>query len=295
MKQAATAVIERYKLGALNSYTFTTHNSGNDVFMGSAYIVKLYTQRKGDGTKKEDRLCHALRYLVPTPEVIALGKTQEGTPYLVSRRMHGTTLQLIWNGLSEAEKRQYSAALGTTLALIHNSPTAEIEDVVPRPEQPLQQSVRKRVRDLLDTAVRQKLLSLETADGLRAYCNARTESVSEAEAVLLHGGFRPGNLIVAEGRVTGVIDWEDAHLGDPAEELALVLHRTVPEAFHESFLASYQASRPLPPSLDSLRLVYPLLYYLKFLPEIPTWKEFPAKQANYTRETEQIIKEIFAL
>jgi Ser/Thr protein kinase RdoA (MazF antagonist) len=295
MTQAAIAVIERYGLGALDSYTFTTHNSGNDVFMGSAYIVKLYTQRKGDGTKKENRLCDVLRYLVPTPEVIALGRTKEGTPYLVSRRMRGSTLQLVWDDLSEAEKRQYSAALGKTLAVIHNSPTANIEDVAPRPRLPLQQSMRKRAKELLDIVDSQKLLSPETIKGLWDYCNAQMTQVNETETVLLHGGFRPGNLIVADGRVTGVIDWEDAYLGDPAEELALVLHRTIPEAFHKSFLTGYQTLRPLPFTLGPLRLVYPLLYYLKFLPEIPTWKEFPTKQANYKRETKQIVKEIFAL
>ncbi len=36
---------------------------------------------------------------------------------------------------------------------------------------------------------------------------------------LVHGDFRMGNLMVAAGGLTGVLDWELAHVGDPAEDL----------------------------------------------------------------------------
>jgi aminoglycoside phosphotransferase (APT) family kinase protein len=38
--------------------------------------------------------------------------------------------------------------------------------------------------------------------------------------VLLHGDFRIGNLMVQADGLSGVLDWEFAHLGDPAEDLA---------------------------------------------------------------------------
>ena len=37
---------------------------------------------------------------------------------------------------------------------------------------------------------------------------------------LVHGDFRIGNILVEHGRLTGVLDWELAHLGDPHEDLA---------------------------------------------------------------------------
>lgn len=37
---------------------------------------------------------------------------------------------------------------------------------------------------------------------------------------LVHGDFRLGNLLVDDGRLTGVLDWELAHLGDYHEDLA---------------------------------------------------------------------------
>lgn len=43
--------------------------------------------------------------------------------------------------------------------------------------------------------------------------------------VLVHGDFRIGNLLVGEQGLTAVLDWEFAHVGDPAEDLAWPLVR----------------------------------------------------------------------
>ena len=40
------------------------------------------------------------------------------------------------------------------------------------------------------------------------------------EAVLNHGDYRMGNILANDGHLTGVLDWELAHFGDPHEDLA---------------------------------------------------------------------------
>ena len=40
-----------------------------------------------------------------------------------------------------------------------------------------------------------------------------------APRTLVHGDFRIGNLMVGEDGVTGVLDWELAHVGEPVEDL----------------------------------------------------------------------------
>lgn len=42
----------------------------------------------------------------------------------------------------------------------------------------------------------------------------------QVEPVLNHGDYRMGNLLVEGSRLTGVLDWEIAHFGDPHEDLA---------------------------------------------------------------------------
>ncbi len=47
----------------------------------------------------------------------------------------------------------------------------------------------------------------------------------QTQVVVLHGDFRIGNLMISETELIGVLDWEFAHVGDPAEDLAWLLVR----------------------------------------------------------------------
>lgn len=40
-------------------------------------------------------------------------------------------------------------------------------------------------------------------------------------SVLLHGDYWPGNILWHKSRLAGIIDWEDAHVGDPLADLAI--------------------------------------------------------------------------
>lgn len=44
--------------------------------------------------------------------------------------------------------------------------------------------------------------------------------------VLLHGDFRNGNFMVAEGRLAALLDWECTHFGSPAEDLGWLCTRS---------------------------------------------------------------------
>lgn len=50
---------------------------------------------------------------------------------------------------------------------------------------------------------------------------------SSGSASLLHGDVGPGNFLFDEGRVTALLDWEFAHLGDPLDDLATLSLRMV--------------------------------------------------------------------
>ncbi len=71
-------------------------------------------------------------------------------------------------------------------------------------------------------------------------------------SVLLHGDFWPGNLLWQAGRLVGVIDWEDAALGDPLAdvantrlELLWALGGATPGvALMEEFTRQYRALQP---------------------------------------------------
>ncbi|RSN64362.1 phosphotransferase family protein [Actinomadura sp. WAC 06369] len=62
--------------------------------------------------------------------------------------------------------------------------------------------------------------------------------------VIVQGDTGPGNFLYEDGRVTAVLDWELAHLGDPHDDLAWVTLRAVQEPFTHipDRLADYAAA-----------------------------------------------------
>lgn len=55
---------------------------------------------------------------------------------------------------------------------------------------------------------------------LKTYLEQASNAPFSGDAALCHGDFWPENILWREGRITGVLDWEDAALGDPLSDLA---------------------------------------------------------------------------
>jgi len=73
-----------------------------------------------------------------------------------------------------------------------------------------------------------------------------------ARKVLVHGDFRPANLLVDKGKVTALLDWEFAHTGDPVEDLGWYLapryraEHFIPGLWgREDFVAAYEVASGL--------------------------------------------------
>ncbi|MGE5335284.1 MAG: phosphotransferase family protein [Nitrososphaerota archaeon] len=66
--------------------------------------------------------------------------------------------------------------------------------------------------------------------------------------VLLHGDYWPGNVLWRDGRLAGIVDWEDAALGDPLADIAVsrldILWAFGIEAMHR-FTREYVAAAPI--------------------------------------------------
>jgi aminoglycoside phosphotransferase (APT) family kinase protein len=54
---------------------------------------------------------------------------------------------------------------------------------------------------------------------------------AEGPVVLVQGDTGPGNFLYQDGKVTGIIDWELAHLGDPMDDIAWLSWRTAQHGF----------------------------------------------------------------
>ncbi|GAA3114786.1 aminoglycoside phosphotransferase (APT) family kinase protein [Kribbella aluminosa] len=68
------------------------------------------------------------------------------------------------------------------------------------------------------------------------------DRVAEVRTSLIHCDFGPEHILTADGRITGIIDWTDAVIGDPALDLCWPLNGA-PEAVRAGVLETY---RPAP-------------------------------------------------
>jgi len=79
------------------------------------------------------------------------------------------------------------------------------------------------------------LLPWEAVSALReAFATLR--EAPEREAVV-HADLGEANLLVCQGRLTAVIDWTDAHVGDPAQDLSWFVQCLGPEGARAAFAA----------------------------------------------------------
>jgi aminoglycoside phosphotransferase (APT) family kinase protein len=104
---------------------------------------------------------------------------------------------------------------------------------------------------------RREVLPLLAADerGLAERMFDRFLSTEASEPVLVHGDLGPAHILCSGARITGVIDWSDACLGDPALDFAWLLHGTS-EAFGASLVEAYARERDPEPTLRERALFY---------------------------------------
>ena len=90
-------------------------------------------------------------------------------------------------------------------------------------------------------------INLDILDGrvdrdavLGVWADALAARVFAGPPVWLHGDLHPANILVRDGRVSGIIDFGDITAGDPAADLS-VAWMLLPESLHGAFREAYQA------------------------------------------------------
>jgi aminoglycoside phosphotransferase (APT) family kinase protein len=171
--------------------------------------------RAGHGCGDELRLLQAAAAAgVPVPAARWGESSTEalGAPFLVMDRVEGETIprRILREPALAGARERLVGQCAAAAAAIHRVPLADVVGLgEPRP--PLR--LVDEQRDALD-ALGEPHPVFELA--LRWLAERAPAARSPA---LVHGDFRIGNVIVGPEGLRAVLDWELAHLGDPAEDL----------------------------------------------------------------------------
>lgn len=177
---------------------------------------------------------------LPVPEPVFIGRPSAAHPwpFFASRLLPGQ--ELADAELADRDRSTLGAKLGRFLRTLHG---VEVESVDPNGALPADPNGRADMGVRVPRA-REQLLELER-DGLwdppddveRLLVHAEQLPLS-GEIVLVHGDLHVRHVLVDRGAASGVIDWGDVCVGDPAIDLHVVWSLLPPEA-RERFFEEY--------------------------------------------------------
>ena len=161
---------------------------------------------------------------VPVPEPLAF--EPEGgrfdSPGMLMSFVEGTSVapRILRKPEYEGARARLTPQLAEALARIHSIDPAQLGGALPEPQGDLAVLQIEEWERQLDE-IGEPLPAVEL--GLRWL---RANVPDPAEPTLVHGDFRLGNFIVDDEGLAAVIDWELAHLGDPAEDVGWLCIRS---------------------------------------------------------------------
>lgn len=162
------------------------------------------------------KAAHQAGVTVPEPLWLCTDPGITGRPFFVMRRVAGTGAghRLVKDDALIPDRPALLRGLGVELARIHTirPPRADLAFLGAPPQAPALAAIAG-FRAWLD---RQETAYPVLEWGLRWL--ERNAPVPE-RIVLNHNDFRTGNYMVADGRVSGVLDWEFAGWGDPLADI----------------------------------------------------------------------------
>jgi aminoglycoside phosphotransferase (APT) family kinase protein len=198
---------------------------------------------------------------VPVPEPIALEPAggRLGSAGMLMAFVEGTSVapRILRKPEYEEARGRLTVQLGQALGRVHSIDPGALDGVVPKSDgDPALAQIEEWERQLDE--IGEPLPAVEL--GLRWL---RAHAPEPAEASLVHGDFRLGNFIVDGDGLAAVIDWELAHLGDPAEDIGWLCIRSwrfgnddQPVAgvgAVDEFLSAYESAGGAPIERDRIR------------------------------------------
>ena len=152
------------------------------------------------------QLLHSVGLAVPEPYYLDQSGEIFPTPYVVIEYIDGETI------FGTHAIADFIPQLAMQLQRIHEDDCSNLDvSFLPRHAEKVAEKIGERPA----------IIDEEFEEGrVRDVLEEIWPLSQQNRSVLLHGDFWPGNILWRNGRIVGVIDWEDAALGDPLADVA---------------------------------------------------------------------------
>jgi aminoglycoside phosphotransferase (APT) family kinase protein len=185
------------------------------------------TLRRAESTRREaDSLAAVAEYsTLPVPEPV-FSDPEAGA--IVYHRLPGVALM----NRPAADPARLAPALGRFLGCLHRTSPEEVEHLVERDAYPLPAWLRDAERDYGEIAERVPAADRSLVEDFLG----RTPPEGPRVEAFCHKDLGAEHVLVdaRSGEITGIIDWTDAAITDPARDLALIYRDLGPEVFERT-------------------------------------------------------------
>lgn len=229
-------------------------------WVGSSYVVRVGDAAAAGAYEHEASVVALLDGTdVPHARHIAHGTSAEGAWY-VSSRLPGRTLHDAWPTASVAERRSIIHSLGDALRALHGV-AAPADLMPPWLRDALAGGSWPAYHPPVVGAAMALVEETGTSASVRAWVSARVPLFDADPHVLVHGDLHGSNIMVDDGRVTGLIDFAEA-VAQPADvELDTILRWCArPEEFPPTPSSRGLDVASLAPVRGWLEEAYPSLF-----------------------------------
>ncbi|MFJ9249808.1 aminoglycoside phosphotransferase family protein [Streptomyces sp. NPDC101776] len=209
-------------------------------WVGSRHVLRLAPDRPAAlRLRRELRLRDLVRPYLPVtvPASVAHGEWAPGLAYTLDTKLPGRS------GEDQDVSAVGEADLAGLLTGLREVPARQAESLGVARTAPRSLETLRRTAE----QAAERLAAADEFDAGRLHQLTQPGAIQlaaqSATAVLVHHDLKGEHLVVsADGRVRGVLDWTDATLGDPAEDIAgLALAVGSPAAVRAATLAGYGA------------------------------------------------------
>ena len=231
----------------------------NEVWLTLDHVVRLNNGRFRDAFRHEAEVLRRLPSDIPHPKVVAHGLRIDGGEYLILERMAGTNLERAWSTLSRSDRATIVDKIGDVIQKLHTIEIAGwmrnpwVEDAIAHGNcRDAYHAPPEFYPTLIESASNEREDAGPVLTILDEFMASRMSAFGHERDVLVHADLHFRNVLVSNGHVTGLIDYEGCRPAPLDVELDMLLRSLSRDS--ESDTNMY------PGVVGSLKRKYPALF-----------------------------------
>ena len=160
---------------------------------------------------------------VPVPAMIDINEDEAalGAPFMLMQQLEGVAASPFTPDAYSPHEEELGQQFWSILGEIAKKDIKD--DFINQFDNATEDPCWKKELDKWVTVIKEDFISIEPIleAGIRKLYKKPPKEPSKKS--LVHGDYRNGNFLFNENKITGILDWEMAHIGDPLEDLGWAL------------------------------------------------------------------------